>query len=95
MSNDFQEYFRRHLSRSNQDEAYRVLFLFAITIVHEFCHAYEFWLAQEDDEPRWLKSEHEAELGWSWKILSSDMASSISKSLAPDVSRCRFFTHVV
>lgn len=44
MSNDFQEYFRRHLSKSNQDEAYRVLFLFAITLVHEFCHAYEFWL---------------------------------------------------
>jgi hypothetical protein len=92
MSNDFQEYSRRHLSRSNQDEAYRVLFLFAITLVHEFCHAYEFWLSQENDEPRWSQSKNEAELGRSWENLIIEYGLQHLRSLAPDVSRCRFST---
>jgi hypothetical protein len=65
--NGFQTYFRRHASSSTQDEHYRVLLLFAITLVHEFAHAYEFWLSPERGEPRWSKWDKDAELGWSWE----------------------------
>jgi hypothetical protein len=51
INNSFQDYFRRHISTSGQDEHYRVLLLFAITIVHEFAHAYEFWLIPNENEP--------------------------------------------
>jgi hypothetical protein len=65
--NEFQTYFRRHASSSTQDEHYRVLLLFVITLVHEFAHAYEFWLSPERGEPRWSKWDKDAELRWSWE----------------------------
>jgi hypothetical protein len=44
-----------------------VLLLFALTLVHEFAHAYEFWLSPDQKEPRWSWLEKDAELGWSWE----------------------------
>jgi hypothetical protein len=67
ISNMFQDYFRRHVSTSSQDEHYRVLLLLATTMVHEFAHAYEFWLTPDEHEPCWSKSEKDPELGWSWE----------------------------
>jgi hypothetical protein len=67
LNKEFRAYFLQHVASSSQDEHYRVLLLLAITIVHEFVHAFEFWLTPESNEPRWSKSDKDAELGWSWE----------------------------
>jgi hypothetical protein len=67
ISAKFQDFFLNGHRSATQDEAYRATFLFATTLVHEFVHAYEFWLSNLDDEPLWSKDEKEAELGWSWE----------------------------
>jgi hypothetical protein len=67
LNKEFRAYFRHHVASSSQDEHYRVLFLFAVTLVHEFAHAYEFWLTPDSNEPRWSKSDKDTELGWSWE----------------------------
>jgi hypothetical protein len=67
ISRDYQDFFRRDIRNATQDEVYRVLFSLTTTLVHEFAHAYEFYLSPERDEPRWNKNEKVAELGWSWE----------------------------
>ncbi|KAF2833669.1 hypothetical protein CC86DRAFT_400280 [Ophiobolus disseminans] len=67
MKNDFQTFFRHRYDSASQDEIYRALLVFAVTLVHEFAHAYNFWLTPRRHEPRWSEKEKEAELGWSWE----------------------------
>jgi hypothetical protein len=67
MQRAFLRFFRDHYASAGQDENYRAMILFAITLVHEFAHAYNFWLSPEHKEPRWCKEDKEAELGWSWE----------------------------
>jgi len=70
MQRAFLRFLRDRYSSASQDETYRVLILFAITLVHEFAHAYNFWLTPEyaqGEEPRWCQEDKEAELGWSWE----------------------------
>jgi hypothetical protein len=64
-----QEFFLHRYSSASQDEIYRALCMFTITLVHEFAHAYNWWLTPgtSSNEPRWCKDEKEAELGWSWE----------------------------
>jgi hypothetical protein len=62
----FQDYFLGNMQLS-QDEEYRVLLMLAVTLVHEFTHAYNFWLSPDRHEPCWSISEKDSELGWSWE----------------------------
>ncbi|KAF1921886.1 hypothetical protein BDU57DRAFT_545273 [Ampelomyces quisqualis] len=67
INKDFQAFPRTQVRFSNTDEHYRILLGFASALVHEFAHAYNFWFNPGGVEPRWTRSEKEAELGWSWE----------------------------
>lgn len=70
MSADFQKYFKTHYSVSSLSERYKAWFLFAVTIVHELGHAYEFWLHNTQlgpEEPFCSHFDKNAELGFSWE----------------------------
>ncbi|KAF2872356.1 hypothetical protein BDV95DRAFT_569569 [Massariosphaeria phaeospora] len=70
---DFQRFFLYQLPNASKEEAYRTMFLFAETLVHEVAHAYWLWIAQYThrmkclDEPLWDSKEKDAELGFSWE----------------------------
>jgi hypothetical protein len=66
----FQDYFldRNGWDSASQTSRYRTLFVFAVTLCHEFVHAYWHWLYRyADKEPCWNKSERVNELGFSWE----------------------------
>jgi hypothetical protein len=65
----FQNYFRDHNGwyAASNTSRYRTLFLFAITLVHEFAHAYWNWLHRYSAETCWNISERVNELGFSWE----------------------------
>lgn len=66
MNRSWLTYFQRR-AEPPDDEVYRVMFLFAMTLVHEFAHAFNFWLSPEHHEPRYAQSDNCRELGWSWE----------------------------
>jgi len=67
MNTCFQDFFRHGYATSSVTARYRVLFVFAVTLVHEVAHAYHFWLTGLGKEPLWDQWEKKAELGWSWE----------------------------
>jgi hypothetical protein len=67
MSASFQDFFRNSWSDLSASARYRVHFVFAIVLVHEIAHAYNFWLHGGLKEPLWGNWERHAELGYSWE----------------------------
>lgn len=64
----FMDYFKFELHKSTTSEHYRVVFAFAITLVHEVAHAYYIWLNERLlSEPLWDQSERNNELGYLWE----------------------------
>jgi hypothetical protein len=63
---DFARFFKTHHDVVTRSVGYRTMFVFATTLVHEFCHAYGYWLGFMD-EPLYTKGDAIAELGFSWE----------------------------
>lgn len=63
----FRRFFLHRYETASQDEIYRAWLMLAITLVHEFVHAYWLWLSADGNEPRWCDEDVEAELGWSFE----------------------------
>ncbi|OAK95724.1 hypothetical protein IQ06DRAFT_360007 [Phaeosphaeriaceae sp. SRC1lsM3a] len=66
LNREWLEYFGRQSSPPLNEQC-RVMFLFAVTLVHEIAHACNMWLSSAK-EPLWSeKDKGSPELGWSWE----------------------------
>ncbi|KAH7389468.1 hypothetical protein DE146DRAFT_664214 [Phaeosphaeria sp. MPI-PUGE-AT-0046c] len=85
LNREWLAFFRRRPSPS-ENELYRVMFLLAVTLVHEFTHACNAWLTPVDKEPLWVETDKLAELGWSWErhVIGYGLAPFID-SFSPDM----------
>ncbi|KAL5413813.1 hypothetical protein PMIN03_003497 [Paraphaeosphaeria minitans] len=85
LHNDFYQYFSQDLQSPDEGTWVRTQFLFAVTLVHEVCHAYSMWLNIEHDEPLFRRGDMEAELGYSWE---SEVLGHICNPVFHDIAGC-------
>ncbi|KAF2018108.1 hypothetical protein BU24DRAFT_421111 [Aaosphaeria arxii CBS 175.79] len=76
LNREFARFFDSGYEECTSSEQYRVMYMFAVTLVHELAHAFWMFIGRggsppgTGEEPRWHKEELRAELGYSWETIT-------------------------